>query len=52
LKTEGVAKLPVPEAAVLKIDGVEPPSAPNGELSEPANAARLDEANAEAEEGL
>lgn len=35
--------------ADLKTDGVEAPRVPNGDFSDPANPARLDDANAEAE---
>lgn len=36
---------------LLKTEEVDAPSVPNGELSDPANAARLDEANAEVDAG-
>lgn len=49
---EGEAKPLVPLVAGLKTEGVEAPSEPNGEFSEPANAARLEEANAEVDAGL
>lgn len=43
---EGEAKLDNPESAGLKTEGVDAPMEPKGDLSEPANAASEDVANA------